>query len=253
MPDLVVLCYHAVSRTWPAALSVTPANLRRQLASLVKRGYRGATFTEAVLGPPRAPTVCVTFDDAYVSTLTQALPILDELGLPGTVFAPTAYIGAREPMSWPGIDHWLDTEHRSELVPMDWDDLAQLRERGWEVGSHTFSHPQLTQIDDDDLNRQLQRSKHDLESRLGADCTSLAYPYGDYDRRVVEATHRAGYAAAAGLPTRIPAVTPLTWPRLGIYRKDGAVTFGLKVSRVVRGLRRAHGWDAAHRVVRAFQ
>jgi peptidoglycan/xylan/chitin deacetylase (PgdA/CDA1 family) len=253
MPDLLVLCYHAVSSTWPAALSVSPARLRRQLARLVRRGYRGATFTQAVLEPSREPTVCVTFDDAYASVLAEALPLLDELGLPGTVFAPSAYIGCGEPMAWPGIDGWLETQHREELVPMSWADLALLREHGWEVGSHTRTHPRLTQLDDRELERELRESRRELESRLGAVCSSLAYPYGDHDARVVEAAHRAGYLAAGALPTRFGAPTELAWPRVGVYHEDGGVVFALKVSRVVRSLRRTSGWDIAYRTFRALR
>jgi peptidoglycan/xylan/chitin deacetylase (PgdA/CDA1 family) len=252
-PDLLVLCYHAVSTTWPASLSVTPASLRRQLERLVRRGYRGSTFTKAVLERPRQPTLCVTFDDAYASVLTEALPLLDELGLPGTVFAPSAYIGRSEPMAWPGIDGWLDTQHRNELTPMRWDGLALLRERGWEVGSHTHTHPRLTALGDDELEHELLESKRELESRLGAACTSLAYPYGDQDARVVEAARRAGYAAAGSLPTRFDPPTALAWPRLGVYHKDGVVIFILKVSRVVRSLRRTAGWDLAHRAARTLR
>ena len=203
--------------------------------------------------PPPRPTICVTFDDAYASVLTEALPLLDELGLRGTVFAPSAYVGAPEPMTWPGIDSWLETEHRAELVPMSWADLARLRERGWEVGSHTRTHPRLTQLADDDLDRELRESKEELESNLGAACNSLAYPYGDCDARVVDAARRAGYVAAGALPTRFGAPTPLAWPRLGVYHDDGIVVFSLKVSRVVRTLRRTSGWNLAHRAARALR
>lgn len=253
MPDLLVLCYHAVSSTWSAPLSVSPEKLHRQLASLVRRGYVGATFTQAVLEPPREASVCVTFDDAYASVLAEAVPVLDELGLPGTVFAPSAYVGSDEPMAWPGIDGWLETEHRHELVPLSWTDLAGLREHGWEVGSHTHTHPRLTQLDDDELERELVRSKTELESKLGGVCSSLAYPYGDHDARVVEAARRAGYAAAATLPARFVASTALTCPRLGVYHDDGAVVFALKVSRAVRRLRRTSGWNLAYRASRTLR
>ncbi|HVY61530.1 MAG TPA: polysaccharide deacetylase family protein, partial [Planctomycetota bacterium] len=103
MPDIVVLCYHAVSQTWPADLSVRPDAFRAQLAKLVGRGYRGATVTQALLQPRTGKTVCVTFDDAYASVLTEAFPILRELGLPATVYAPSVFVGSDEPMSWPGI------------------------------------------------------------------------------------------------------------------------------------------------------
>ena len=95
MSDVLVLCYHAVSAEWPAGLSVTPERLEAHLAGLLARGYRGATFRDAVLNPPATRTVAVTFDDAYRSVLDLAAPLLRRLGIPGTVFVPTAF-AARE-------------------------------------------------------------------------------------------------------------------------------------------------------------
>jgi len=126
MSDLVVLCYHAVSDDWSADLSVTPAALEAQLGLLVSRGYRGATFSNAISGAAPGPTVVVTFDDAYRSVLTRAAPVLDALGLPATVFAPTDFIGRPEPMSWPGIDQWCSTAHDHELEPLSWQELEEL-------------------------------------------------------------------------------------------------------------------------------
>ena len=85
MTDGIVLCYHALSPTWEADLSTTPERFERQLELLVRRGYRGVTFEQAVRAPHER-TVAVTFDDAYRSVLELARPILDRLGLPATVF-----------------------------------------------------------------------------------------------------------------------------------------------------------------------
>ena len=252
-PDLLVLCYHAVSPTWPAPLSVTPASLRKQLEGLVRRGYGSATFTDAVLTRRTRPTVCITFDDAYASVLGEALPLLEELGLRGTVFAPSSFIGAIGPMTWPGIDGWLNTPHHDELTPMSWGDLGLLQQHGWEIGSHTCTHPRLTQLGDEELDRELGASKQEIESRLGVECSSLAYPYGDCDHRVIEAAHRAGYRAAGALPTRFLATTELAWPRVGIYHADSPTMYALKTSRLVRSVRRTPAWNAAYRSVRALR
>src|SRR5688572_25810737 len=107
--DVLVLCYHAVSETWPAALSVTPEAFGRQVGRLLARGYQGCTFTEAVSDPPARKALAVTFDDAFLSVKDHALPILRDLGVPGTVFVPTRFPEERsgEAMSWPGIDRWV--------------------------------------------------------------------------------------------------------------------------------------------------
>jgi len=95
--------------------------------------------------------VVVTFDDAYRSVLGVSYPILAQLGLPDTVFVPTRFAGRDEPMPWPGIDEWLGGTHERELYPLGWDELRRLGEAGWEIGSHTVSHPKLTQVDEPTL------------------------------------------------------------------------------------------------------
>ncbi len=243
MTDAIVLCYHAVSPTWSADLSTTPERFEQQLELLLRRGYRGVTFAQAVR-EPRARTIAVTFDDAYRSVRELAHPILDRLGLPATVFAPTAGVDAGRPLSWPGIAQWLGGADERELTPMSWTELRELADAGWQIGSHTVSHPHLTQLDDEALAHELSHSKTVCEERLGVPCESLAYPYGDVDARVIAATARAGYATAAALPSRLGAREPLDWPRIGIYRRDDERRFRVKVSPAVRRLRSSALWRA---------
>ena len=244
MSDLLVLCYHAVSERWPADLSITPERLAAQLDLLAARGYRGVTFTEAVLDPPGHRAVAVTFDDAYRSVLELGEPILKRLGWPATVFVPTDYAGTERPMSWPGIDQWAGGEFDRELVPMSWEELGRLAEDGWEIGSHTCSHPRLTTLADAALDEELRRSKSVCEDRLGRPCDSIAYPYGDHDARVAEAARRAGYRAAGTLPRRMNAGDPLRWPRVGVYYGDDFRRFKVKVSPLVRRVRATRAWPA---------
>jgi peptidoglycan/xylan/chitin deacetylase (PgdA/CDA1 family) len=244
--DALVLCYHAVSERWPAELSVTPAALREQLSLLVERGYRGVTFTEAVLGAVHGPVVAVTFDDAYRSVRELARPILYELGLPGTVFAPTTFPGGG-PMAWPGIDRWMGTEFEPELTPMTWEELRGLAAAGWEVGSHTRTHPRLTALDDAALAQELAGSRADCEREVDTPCRSLAYPYGDHDDRVVAAARAAGYDAAGTLPSRLHGHGPLRWPRVGVYHQDDGARFARKVSPGWRRLRASPLWPLVDR------
>ena len=243
MPDVLVLCYHAISERFPAALSVTPDAFERQLAILKRAGYRGATFADAVRATS-GRVVAITFDDAYLSELTLAKPLLDAVGYPATVYAPTAYLDTPErPLKWDGIEQWHGGEHESELLPMSWAQLGELAEAGWEIGSHTRTHPHLDRVEDDtELRDELVESKATVEQRLGRDCTTLAYPYGEYDERVIAAAGAAGYAAAGTLPARLHPARPLAWPRVGIYRGDDERRFRLKVSRVMRKLRGSRLW-----------
>jgi peptidoglycan/xylan/chitin deacetylase (PgdA/CDA1 family) len=238
MHDRLILSYHGVSERWPAAVS--PDRLRAQLAHLVAHAYRGITFGELL--QTRAPKLlCVTFDDGYRSVIERAFPVLQELGIPATIFVPTQFVGVA-PASWPGTDVWLGTEYEDELAVMPWEDLGRLARAGWEIGSHTCSHPRLTELDDAALDYELRASREAIEAELRCTCSSLAYPFGDWDERVARAAAEAGYRAACTLPAALHVASPLAWPRIGIYRHDGPGAFRMKVSPAVRRLRATRIW-----------
>lgn len=238
MSEILVLCYHAVSESWESELAVTPEDLERQVAMLIRRGYEPARFLDAVLEPSGRRTLAITFDDAYRSVHRLAAPVLRHLGAPASVYAPTEWIGREQPMRWDGIEEWLGGPHESELVPMSWEELGELADLGWEVGSHTRTHPRLTQVDDERLRTELEGSRVACAEGLGRPCETIAYPYGDVDERVVAAAAAAGYRAAGALPHAPHAAEALRWPRVGVYRWDGPARFRLKASPLVRRVRR---------------
>lgn len=218
---------------------------------LVNHGWRGATFTEAVLDPPYPRTLAVTFDDGFMSVLVWAQPILAKLGLCATVFVPTKFMPRRQPLLWRGVDQWMDTEFAHELEGMCWEDLRTLRGQGWEVGSHTCTHPELTQLDDGGARTELERSRRDVEENLGEACSSLAYPYGNVDERIAALAGSAGYTAAGRLSRGLEDAGPLLWPRVGVYQEDALWRFRLKANTATRRIRagrwrgtRGPAWEA---------
>jgi peptidoglycan/xylan/chitin deacetylase (PgdA/CDA1 family) len=215
--DVLVLCYHGVH---PAAEhgEVTPREFREQLRYIASRGYRWATFAEAVLGDARGRVAAVTFDDGIGSALEHGLPVLEELGAAATMF--------------PRLDT-LDVPGR-----LDADDIRGLAERGWEVGSHTLTHPVLTEVDDAVLHAELAGSRARIEQLTGQPCASVAYPTGRADARVVAAAAAAGYTAGAALEGAVDVPPgPLCWPRVGVRGDDSPRVFRLKCSPSVRRLR----------------
>ena len=250
--DVLVLCYHAVSPTWRADISVTPEAFEAQLTMLVRAGWRGATFHEAVPRPPYRRTLAVTFDDAFLSVLDRAFPILSKLDLPATVFAPTSFIAdERGRLEWPGIDMWANSPDASELEAMSWPDLRFLAGHGWEIGSHTRTHPRLTQLDDQALRRELETSREECSVALSTSCHTLAYPYGDVDPRVAAAAAAAGYGAAAALSSSLRRNGPHWWPRVGVYHEDRMWRFRLKIDATVRRIRASPMWPPTEALTRA--
>lgn len=257
MTDVVALGYHGVSDRWPSPLAVTTAQLRDQVTRLLERGYRPATVAQAAARADLdEPLLVVTFDDALASVYRLALPILASLGVVATVYAPTQPILEQRPMAWPEVRRHLDGEHAAELAPMSLAELAGVLGRGWEVGSHTRTHPWLPRLDDRALADELETSRAELRERLGIACSSLAYPFGAHDDRVVTAAARAGYATAVTLPRRTrswdraarTADGRLRLSRIGVYRADGGLRFATKMARPVRRLRATPAADALGRL-----
>jgi peptidoglycan/xylan/chitin deacetylase (PgdA/CDA1 family) len=179
----------------------------------------------------------VTFDDAFASVIELALPVLAALGIPGTVFAPTAFMSSRQPMSWPGIERWANTSDAHELTSMCWDDLGVLADHGWEIGSHTRTHPRLTELDDERLVAELAGSRSEFSEELGRECTAIAYPYGDVDDRVALRARQTGYRAGGALGRSLRRSDPHREPRIGIYNIDSGWRFRLKMAAPSRRMR----------------
>lgn len=238
--DTLILCYHAISDTWDDSLAVRQGRLDDQLSLLKRLGYRGVTFTEAVTGQPGGRRVAVTFDDAFHSVLNLALPVLEQGRWPATVFVVTDYSAGDRLIDWPRLDAWLGTAHEPELGTLCWQELRELRTAGWEVGSHTCSHPHLTKLEGAERRRELAESREICEAELGGPCLSVAYPYGDCDQSVVAMAAEVGYRTAAALPIRPHPIRPLEWPRVGVYHSDWLARFALKAMPLTRRFR-AHG------------
>lgn len=228
MSPALVLCYHAVSDAWEHSLSVPPATLERQLRDLLARRFRPVTAERAVAGGRRL--LHVTFDDAFRS-VASALPALERLGVPATVFACPGHTGGV--LAVPELAAEV-AARPSELETMGWDELRGLVERGVEIGSHTVGHPHLPRLDDGELRRELVESRERLEDELRRPCPYLAYPFGDEDGRVQRAARAAGYAAAFALPGNESAPNPYAVPRVGVYRRDGRVRLALKTTAALR-------------------
>jgi peptidoglycan/xylan/chitin deacetylase (PgdA/CDA1 family) len=170
----------------------------------------------------------VTFDDAFRS-VANALPVLERLQFPATVFACAAHAEEGRPLDVPELAAEARA-HPDELATMDWDSLRDIAERGVEIGSHTVSHPHLPRLSDAEIEIELADSRARLEDGLGRACPYLAYPYGEHDERVRAAAQKVGYAGAFALASTAIPRDPFALSRVDLYRKDGLVSSTLKTS-----------------------
>ncbi len=190
---LPIFYFHRV-----AADGLEGAVLRKDFAALL--GYlRGLGRTSVTLSrlarglaggePPPRRSFVLCFDDAFADIADTALPLMEEHGFCCTIFAVAGLLGRRSTWSLNG----------TYLPLMDAAGLRAAMAAGHEVASHGLSHRRLTGLPDRELERELAVSRLLLEDILGAKVSTLAYPYGDHDRRVRRAARRAGYAAARSL------------------------------------------------------
>lgn len=240
-PPPLVLCYHAVSPGWDCAEAIEPAVLEGQVRNLLDRGLRPRTISELLSPDSSEATFAITFDDAFESLQTHALPLLERLGVPATIYAPTNYVESGELMRWGKLGRWAGTPHEEELRPLSWDGVRALAAAGWEVGSHTASHPHLTELGPEEADRELRTSRSAVEEALQRPCESIAYPFGDYDAGVVRNAGDAGYASGVtlldGIRRRLPWTSDLEIPRQGVYRGTGNAQFRLMTSPLLLRLR----------------
>jgi peptidoglycan/xylan/chitin deacetylase (PgdA/CDA1 family) len=104
-PPIIVLVYHRVTtlQSDPEMLAVTPENFRKQMQHL-KDTVPIIRFEEDWQAAVK-PAVAVTFDDGYADNFLEALPILEEVGVPATFFVSTGTIGTRQEFWWHELEH----------------------------------------------------------------------------------------------------------------------------------------------------
>ncbi|HEX9639345.1 MAG TPA: glycosyltransferase [Acidobacteriota bacterium] len=230
-----VLLFHGVVRQpysdFPAAAQPYPT--QDQLRSIF--GWLRERFdflTSRDLMESRKPGVLLTFDDGLANNHTNVVPVLAEFNAPAVFFVTTQHM--IQPNDWLPATRQLLAEHwNGRPVPpevavdlFDGMSRGQIAELGQhplvEIGSHSVTHPLLTQCGSDRLRLELEESRRQLQEVSGQPVDLFAYPTGDYDRRVAEAVRAAGYRAAFAMESYRIGLPAFEIPRIGIYASDRA-------------------------------
>lgn len=113
--------------------------------------------------------VTFAFDDGYTNQYNNALPVLEKYGVPATFNIIASLVGK---------------QFEGENL-MDWNQIKELKEKGHDIESHTNTHPYLTKLSEEEVRKELRVSKKILIDR-GFSVSSLAIPYGDYNKEVLK-------------------------------------------------------------------
>lgn len=222
----VMLMYHSVTPgndtpEWPWAVSMQ--RFRSHLNFLAEEGWATPTMAELIASPEKFPgrTVVITFDDGYMDNLA-AWEELHKRNMRATLFMVSGSIGR--------IPSWA-ADGRPDGRLLNAAELRGIQSAGIEIGSHSVSHVRLTEANDKQLRAELIDSKVAMETALGNEISSFAYPYGAWDARCANAVREAGYRAACTTRTgwALRDGDPYKLRRLTVFNSDS-------VSRLARKL-----------------
>ncbi len=198
LPGMAILLFHRVTDAIPEdGITVSTARFHK-ICRMLRANFRVVSLDEIVRRsradepiPPR--TVAITFDDAYANNL-EAARILAAERLPASFFLPTGVVGTERRFSW---DHTLPVELRN----LTWDEVVELSQMGFTIGSHTVNHLNLAALPYDQVRRELIDSRKMLEDRIGCAVRWFAYPCGEREHCLPEGmglVEEAGYEACFG-------------------------------------------------------
>jgi len=195
MTNIPILMYHNIGEPPEEAklrgLYVRTGAFGRQMFLLKLLGYKGLSMSQAMpylRGEKTGKVVAITFDDGYLDTFEQALPILNTFGFSATCYFVIGRTGQHN--DWDAAELNVQKPLMNEVQIKAW------HAAGMEVGAHSRTHPRLSKCSDEALQSELAGSKTELEALIGAPVTQFCYPYGDLDTRVAAAVRRAGFEAA---------------------------------------------------------
>ena len=195
---VVVLCYHRFEESGNSSMILKPAEFEQQMQAIKDNGFTVISMQDFLAwrrDEKEIPTksALITIDDGYVSAYETGWPILKKFGYPFTMFVYINYIG---------------TGGKS----VSWEQLAEMRDAGVEIGCHSYSHQNLRgkgalfskqaaeevkRIGYDAWARkEMIDSKKLIERQLGIKVSTFAYPGGFYNEAVRAVIKEAGYEAA---------------------------------------------------------
>lgn len=182
-----ILCYHSIS-DGQSIVDVSRDTFTRQIEYL-RNNFEFISLTQAMRVASgtrdiKLPSVALTFDDGYADLFETAVPLLDKYHIPATVFV----------LAQP--EHADRTQLTNNKTLLSMPEVTRLYSMGWEIGSHTLTHPDLTKIDTETLRNEIIESKFILENAIHDKVKYFAYPRGLYNETVMNVCREAGYGAA---------------------------------------------------------
>lgn len=226
-----ILTFHKVDKRFEWGVTrVTPSRFKKILSFLKTEGYVSVSISDLFnsgVDLPEKPII-LNFDDSYESIYTNAFSYMQSFDATSTIFIITGYAGKFN--LWDVNLGWIRFKHLS------WSQIRELCDYGFECGSHTVNHPDLTRINEKDMYRELAYSKKKIEDTIGKQVKYISFPFGRYNQKVIDVCKEVGYERGCGFQSN-QNHKPENWEnsfvlkRKAYYLFDGEFSLKAKLGR----------------------
>ncbi len=196
-----ILTYHSIDNS-DSIISTSPAKFRDQMQYLAESSFNVISLKDVTMcirenRPFPSKAVAITFDDGLKNVHDVAYPVLKEFGFKATVFLVPGYCGRNNQFNG-----------QSEGIPildlLGWDEIMEMANNGVDLGAHTMSHPNLSELPIDQAYEEIVSSKSMIKKQLSKDVLFFAYPYGKLTkevRRIVQDHFYGAFTTELGFST----------------------------------------------------
>lgn len=172
--NIISLMLHEISHSEFSSVDIPLNNLSELCLTIKQAGYKLCSAEEYFHSENKSNLIICTFDDSYKSVLQLALPILKKYSFTATVFVCPKHIGKTN--AW-------NSKDKIKRIHMSLEELYELKNEGWEIGSHGNEHVSFLRLDEKEILQSAKESKLFLEKHFGS-IHSFAYPYGDTSQTI---------------------------------------------------------------------
>ena len=214
--NIPIINYHKISTSYDIGITTRhPEQFENDLKILKQHNFKSVTFKDLLNKAIPENPVIITFDDAYESIINTAMPLMLKYGFKAVIYAITGFIGQ--------YNDWDVQAGVFKFKHLNLQQLRELQDVGFEIGSHTLSHQLLTWMHPDDQLFELSESKKQLDDQLGDETCSVSYPFGRFNetsiRYAAEIGYKFGVASIYLRPIEIN-LQKFALKRFNIYRFD---------------------------------
>lgn len=192
-----VLLYHKIDHPTPdvkiRGAFTSPRRFAKQMSYLKKHGFTFYTASELIIhyreeGEFPANGVSITFDDGWKDNFTHAFPVMRDLGIKATIFLVPSLIGKTSDQ--------VTAEGEGPREHLSSENITEMSRHGIEFGSHSLTHLLLNNASTEEISREANESKKQIEELVQKSCDVFAYPAGFFTDEAKQTVSDAGYLAA---------------------------------------------------------